>query len=320
PNDDGSQSNIEVPTADVEAKQRCRVFFGAETCEYKRTLQGAGLVFTNLMASDGYGVSATEIGGDRRTVAGGGAFPVGATAENPFKLTLPAFGTIEVTVRQPGPGGVLQPATGARVTIGTKSITTDTTGVAIAHNVALGNVAAYAVSFDGLFSVYSPVFTLASQTTPLKITLDLAASAGWPGHSAMTLTDADGSYKFQGIAVSSAGATNVSLTYYGPDDKTVGAAQGTALTVADVSTIKQVPPVTLDATPPTIVTFKPDDNSVNVSPDTTIVVAFSEPIAAGTVTNGNFRLQATDGSAQVNCALSSIIDPATGLFTVTMTP
>jgi len=341
PNDDGSQSNVEVPTADVEAKQRCRVFFGAETCEYKRTLQGAGLVFTNLMASDGYGVSATEIGGDRRTVAGGGAFPVGATAENPFKLTLPAFGTIEVTVRQPGPGGVLQPATGARVTIGTKSITTDTTGVAIAHNVALGNVAAYAVSFDGLFSVYSPVFTLASQTTPLKITLDLAASAGitgivnaetggpsvqtrvvagWPGHSAMTLTDADGSYKFQGIAVSSAGATNVSLTYYGPDDKTVGAAQGTALTVADVSTIKQVPPVTLDATPPTIVTFKPDDNSVNVSPDTTIVVAFSEPIAAGTVTNGNFRLQATDGSAQVNCALSSIIDPATGLFTVTMTP
>ena len=341
PNDDGSMSNIEVPTADVDVRQRCKTFFGAVSCEYTRTLQGNGLVFTNLFANEGYGVTATEIGGDRRVVSGGGAFPLGATADNPFKLKLPAFGTVEVTVRQPGPGGVMEPATGARVGVASKSITTDTTGVAIAHNVALGNVAAYAVSFDGLYSAYSPVFTLASQSTPLKITLDLAASAGikglvnaetggpsvqtrvvagWPGHSAMTLTDATGSFTFQGIAVSSAAPTVVGLTYYGPDDKTIGAAQSTSLTVADVSTIKDVPPVTLDATPPTVVTFKPDDNSINVTPDTQIVVAFSEPIAAGTITNANFRLQATDGSAQVTCGLNWIVDPATGLFTVTMTP
>jgi len=341
PNDDGSMSNIEVPTSDVDVRQRCKTFYGAVSCEYTRTLQGNGLVFTNLMASDGYGVTATEIGGDRRTVSGGGSFPLGATADNPFKLKLPAFGTVEVTVRQPGPGGVMQPATGARVGVSSKSITTDTSGVAIAHNVPLGDLTANAVSFDGLYSAYSPVFHLGSQSTPLKITLDLAASAGikglvnaetggpsvqtrvvagWPGHSEMTLTDATGAYKFQGIAVSSAGATNVSLTYYGPDDKTVGAAQVVSLTAADVSTIKDVPAVTLDATPPTIVTFKPDDNSINVTPDTQIVVAFSEPIAAATIHNGNFRLQATDGSAQVTCGLNWIVDPVTGLFTVTMTP
>jgi hypothetical protein len=339
PNDDGSMSNVEVPVSDVHVKQRCRPVIGGEICEYTRDLQGSGLVFTSLFASDAYSVGVHEVGGDARSTGGSGRFPVGATADNPFKLTLPAFGTVQVTVRQPGTGGVLQPAVGARVGVANQTVTTDATGVAVAHGIPLGDLSVNAVSFDGLFSAYSPTVHLGSQSTPLQVTLDLGAYAGvsgkviaelggpsvntrvvasWPGHSATLFTDATGAFKFQGIAVNTSGPTGVSLTYFGPDDTTVGAAQSVTLTSANASQVVAVPDVTLDATPPSVISVSPADNSVNVSPDSSILVVFSEPILPTTINNGNFQLIATDGTPQVQVSFATDIDPATGQMKVTM--
>src|SRR3954452_1331057 len=338
PKDDGSASNVEVPASDIHVKQRCRIWYGNEICEYTRDLQGSGLVFTSLFASDGYSVSAHEVGGDQRSVGGGGSFPVGATATNPFKLTLPAYGTVEITVRQPDAGGVMRAATGARVRVSTVPVTTDTNGVAVAHGIPLGDLSVGAVSFDGLFSAYSPTVHLGSQTVPLQVSLDLGADAGvsgyvnaelggpsfntrvvanFAGRQAMTFTDATGFYKFQGIAVANGQTTPVSLVYYGPDDRTVGASQSTTLGVADASQIRPLVTVTLDATPPEVVSISPQDNSINVSPDSNLVVVFTEPIAQNSISHSTFQLFPTDGSPAVNTTLVRDIDPVTHTCTVT---
>jgi hypothetical protein len=339
PNDNGSQSNVEVPLSDIHVKQRCRAVEGGEICEYTRDLQGKSVTFTSLFASDQYVVTAHEIGGDQRSIGGVGTFPVGSTAANPFNLTLPAFGTVEVTVKQPGAGGVLGPAAGARVYVRGVSINTDTNGLAVAHGIPLGDLSVGAVSFDGTFSAYSPTVNLGSQTVPLQVSLDLGAYAGvsgvvfaetggpsvatrvvagFPGRLATVYTDSTGAYKFQGIPVSTSGPTGVGLTYYGPDDTTVGFTQSASLTSSNASQIVKLPDATLDATPPTVLGFKPDDNSLNVSPDSNIVITFSESIAAGTIHNGNFVLSPTDGTPNVSVGFSRAIDPVTKACTITM--
>ncbi|HEX6640573.1 MAG TPA: Ig-like domain-containing protein, partial [Thermoanaerobaculia bacterium] len=74
----------------------------------------------------------------------------------------------------------------------------------------------------------------------------------------------------------------------------------------------------LDATSPQLEAILPADGSLNVSPDASISITFSEPLNAGTIHGGTFQLLDSD-SGPIACALTSrTLD--NGKFVVTMTP
>ncbi|HKR62553.1 MAG TPA: carboxypeptidase regulatory-like domain-containing protein, partial [Thermoanaerobaculia bacterium] len=333
PDDFGNKSAILAPPVRMEVIQRC--YEGADHvrhCDYERQLQGNPLQFPGLMENSGYGINIWEPGDDAPSIHLGGAFPTG-TASNPFTYVYPAYGEVRVTVTQGG-----APANGAKVTVsgGSPMVTvyTDSTGQAVVHNFRLGNVYIQASSIDGKFTGATST-TIQRQSVPATASIALGTYAGVTGYveaeaggpsvgtrvvanygsnTAEIRTDSNGRYTFLGVPTPAVGTTNVNLVFIGPDDTTIGGSTSRGVKGGDG--IVEAPSVKLDATAPQLETILPTDGATNVSPDTNIVITFSEPITG--IGTSTFQLVDADTGA-VNCALTSrVLD--NGKFAVTMTP
>lgn len=334
PDDTGANSGRLAGAFDVEVVQRC-----FPECTYRRALQGNPLVFPNLFVTDrwnapqGYSIALREIGGAARTMSFEGALPSG-NAANPLQLVYPAFGAIEVLVTQGG-----APAQGARVHLAqgrdTRTLSTDSGGKATASGLLLGNVSVQAVSLDGRFSGAAGA-TIARQSVPATVTIDLGAYAGvggnviaesggpsigtrvaasFAGRTLEMLTDGDGAYLFQGIPTSPAG-TLVTLSYVGPDGVTIGAQREARLNNDWASRVLVLGDVTLDATPPQLVSVTPADGSQNVSPDAPVRFVFSEAIDERDLIASNLQLVAADGSGAVPATITWAMQGQEMLVTV----
>ncbi|MGZ8778837.1 MAG: Ig-like domain-containing protein, partial [Thermoanaerobaculia bacterium] len=327
PDDFGNRSTVFAPPTRVSVHQRGD--------DYERELHGNPLQFPGLFEGDAYEIRIWQAGDQHPSIVLPGAFPTG-TAANPFVYVFPAFGEVRVTVTQDG-----GPAAGARVTIygtGTNvTVYTDDTGLAIARGVRLGNLNVQAQSLDQHFTG-SVGTTLQRQSVPATATITLGtytgvtgyveAEAGGPSigtrviasygaHVGEIRTDANGRYTFLGIPAPPSGSLRVNLTFVGPDDVTVGAYGSKDVKAGDG--IVEAASVRLDATQPLIESILPEDGAVDVSPDASITIAFSEPLNPVTLIPGNLQLVAADGSGAVTCSITSRhLDG--GKFAVVMKP
>ena len=330
PDDFGNRSEVLAPPLRAEAVQRCyRDLAGARHCEYERQAQGNPIAFENAFEQAGYGVNLWQPGDSSPSISLGGSFPKGS-ASDPLIYVYPAYGEVRVNVTQGG-----APANGAKVVLhgAGKSFTvyTDLTGQVIVRGVRLGGVYVQAESIDGKFTGTASV-TLQRQSVPVTASIALGTYAGVTGtveaeaggpsigtrvvatfanQTAEARTDGDGRYTFLGIPTQGSGATIVNLVFIGPDDATVGGSTSRSLQAGDG--VVQAPHVKLDATAPQIAGILPADGAIDVSPDASITITFSEPVRAATILPQHFQLIDTDGGA-VSCALAS------SGSTVTMTP
>jgi hypothetical protein len=335
PNDTGGNSGVLAPPVTAEVTQRCWTVNYARQCDYLRELQGNPLVFTSALKNVGWGIGITEIGGQQRTAGIGGSFPYG-TQSNPATYVWPAYGDVNVTVTQAG-----AVAAGAKVSIsgGGKTVTvyTDSAGLATARGLQL-NTGIYiqATSVDGRFTG-SASTTIQRTSQPASASIALGSYAGVTGRvfsevdgspsvgtlvfayfgssTAQMRTDGEGRYTILGIPTVGTSGTTVNLTFIGPDDTTVGGYR--SKTVFATSGVATVDDIRLDATAPQLDSIVPADGSMNVSPDTSIAITFSEPLATGTIHNGTFQLLDADGaSTSKNISWQTL---ANGKFVVTLT-
>ncbi|HVR44514.1 MAG TPA: Ig-like domain-containing protein [Thermoanaerobaculia bacterium] len=337
PADDGSDSGTLAPDLAVEVRQRCIRILGADQCDVQQSLQGSNpVVVTGMLRSGSYSVSIREIGGRQRTVGATRSFPEGDAA-HPLRFVLPAFGSVRVTVSQGG-----MPAAGARVRVSSAGAAVeaiaDASGVATLSGLLLGSLSIQATSLDGAFSGSGNV-ALTSQSIAAAAAIELGAWAGvagfveaeeggasigtrvaasFTGRTLEVATDADGRYRIQGIPTSASG-TAVDLIYAGPDGSTIGARQSAVLGNDAASTVVELPPVRLDATPPRLLVFTPPDGAAEVSPDSVIRFTFSEPVRADQIDNAHFRLIPADSSASLATGFATSSN-ADGTFVVTMIP
>jgi hypothetical protein len=313
PNDTGGNSGVLAPPVTLEMTQRCWYVYGERHCDYLRELQGNPLTFTSALKNAGYGLHMTEIGGLQRTVDLGGSFPTG-TQSNPYTYVWPAYGDVVVTITQAGVR-----AAGAKVTVygPGKSVVvyTDSNGEAVARGLQLNSsIYIQATSVDGRFNG-STSTTIARSSQPATASIALGSYAGVTGRvfaevdggpsvgtlvvayfgnsTAQIRTDGEGRYTILGIPTSGTGGTTVNLTFIGPDDTTVGGYRSKVVFAADG--VAAVADIRLDATAPILETIQPADGSLNVSPDTSITVTFSEPLNTGTVHGNSFQLLDADG-------------------------
>ncbi len=335
PNDTGGNSGVLAPPVTAEATQRCWYVNFARQCDYLRELQGNPLVFTSALKNVGWSIGITEIGGQQRTAGIGGSFPYG-TQTNPATYVWPAYGDVNVTVTQAG-----VPASGARVTVngGNKGVTvyTDSAGLATARGFQL-NTGIYiqATSVDGKFNGAAST-TIQRTSQPASASIALGSFAGVTGrvfseldgspsvgtlvfayfgsNTAQMRTDGEGRYTILGIPTVGTTGTVVNLTFIGPDDNTVGGYR--SKTVFATSGTATVDDIRLDATAPQLESIVPADGSMNVSPDTSIAITFSEPLNTGTIHNNTFQLLDADGvTTGKNITWQTL---ANGKFVVTLT-
>ncbi|HEX7708969.1 MAG TPA: discoidin domain-containing protein [Thermoanaerobaculia bacterium] len=335
PDDTGGNSGVLAPPANVEVTQRCSISLGVRSCDYQRLLQGSSLQFPGAFEGSPFEIKISEIGGQQRNATIDGTYPQG-TASSPVAYVWPAYGDVHVTVTQAD-----GPASGAKVTVsgGGRSVNvyTDSAGLAVAQGFRLGGVSIQAQSFDGRFSGTASA-TIQRQSIPATATIALGTYAGvtglveaegggpsvgtrviatFSGIASEVRTDGSGRYTFIGIPVPPTGSTTVQLTFVGPDDSTVGG--GLAKIVTSADTLATVATVRLDATPPRLESIVPLDGSTSVSPDSSVIITFSETIKASTITTTNFKWFAADGSGSVafTFATASLAD---GRFVVRMIP
>jgi hypothetical protein len=335
PSDTGSSSGILAPPVTVEVTQRCTFNFNERHCDYLRELQGNPVVFSNMFKNSGYGVTIKEIGGLQRVAGLGGTFPAG-TQSNPLTYTWPAYGDVNVTVTQAG-----VPAAGAKVTVSGSNtnvtVYTDSAGQATARGLQLGGVYVQATSVDGRFNG-STSTAIQRSSVPATASIALGSYAGvtgrvfteadgspsvgtivvafFGGNTAQIRTDAEGRYTILGIPTTGTNGTGVNLTFIGPDDTTVGGYR--SKTVFANSGVANVDDIRLDATAPTLESILPADGALAVSPDTNIVITFSETLNTNTIHSGTFQLVDADGATVgTNITWQSL---ANGKFAVTMTP
>ncbi|MDQ3281070.1 MAG: Ig-like domain-containing protein, partial [Acidobacteriota bacterium] len=335
PDDTGANSGVLAPPQRVEAVQRCYEDLNhVRHCDYERELQGNPVDFPNMFQRSGYGVGIFLAEDGKASIGLGGSFPAGSTSGN-ISYVYPAYGDVIVRVTQGG-----QPASGAKVLVSgaNKSFTayTDPTGMVTVRGVRLGGVGVSAISLDEKFSGGASA-TLLRQSVPVTVDIALGSYAAitgavdaefggpsvgtlvkavYDGHAAEVRTDETGHYTLGGIPIQGTSGTNIALTFVGPDDKTVGG--GITFLVPAGKTLAEVPTVKLDATPPVLESIVPVDGARDVSPDTAIVITFSEPLALSTVNPNTFRLIGTDGAGGVQINLKSET-LANGKFAVTMT-
>jgi hypothetical protein len=142
-----------------------------------------------------------------------------------------------------------------------------------------------------------------SSPVPIIANTTYIASYSWPG----------GYYPYQANAFSSAGITNVPLTalqsgidgpngvYNGIPGQFPTDGNG-ANYFADVIFVTSL----VDTTPPTIVNRTPAPGALDIDPGTNVVVSFSEPMDAATITDATFSLRA-DGEISVVPAVVSYL-------------
>ncbi|HUP60265.1 MAG TPA: carboxypeptidase regulatory-like domain-containing protein [Thermoanaerobaculia bacterium] len=335
PNDTGGAGEL-APLVEVTVWQG-NLIYGP--VPYYRGQQGNPVVFRKMLAGMGYGIEVRELGGEQRVVRTGGGFGGALTKEH--HVTLPTSGTVEVRVVDAA-GVAVQDA---KVNInssglGTRTMYTPASGSVTLPGVPFGWVSASATK--GNVSA-SGGGSLASRSQTLVIPLNLGSNATVEGgvdaeigdgspsvatrvllnvttslSSAIrleTLTDSAGNYRFTGIPI---GNTTLTLTFYGPDDTTIGATR--TVPVANGTTgVITIPRVRIDATPPRVLSIDPPANATSVSPSTAITIVFSEQIASGYLNTGWFQLIATDNSSFVNSAIEPSVRPD-GTFIVRLIP
>jgi hypothetical protein len=302
PDDHGDSSGVLAPFVDISVHQGF----------YSRELQSAGEIksFPKMFPGQGYSIDVKELGGGERTMHAGGVLPAaGDTVSLVFKTT----GSVWVQVSAPQSSVV----EGSRVSVsaGGRGITVycDASGLVKLNDLPLGPVSVQVVS--GALSA-SGSGDLSSHTVPLVIPVTLGSLASIDGYvdaevsgvsagtrvvadvsstsgfvRLETRTDGTGAFSFSGIPVS---GTHVTMTYYGPDDVTVGAALPNVEIPAGTTGTFHMKRVRLDATPPTVIALFPSNNANSVAPNAQVLVTFSEPLDPSSVTAGNFVLRATD--------------------------
>jgi hypothetical protein len=333
PNDSGHSSGVRVPLATLDVSQFCRyVDSGGRVCGWLRSDQGNSFRVRGLVGSAEYEFAVREIGGERRTVAHSGRFPKGS-ATDPWSVVLPAFGRVEVFVKQGA-----SPAANARVSVSSHGSSrlayTDSNGFAILSDVPLGmgkSLFVQAASADGRFSA-SATAQLESQSVPATVSLTLGEYASVEGYveaeeggpsagsrvetitsagSVHVLTDSEGRYRFGGIVP----PTTISLVYLGPDGVSIGARQTVPVAAAGVVT---APPVKLDLTPPRVEGFYPEDGASMVSPDTAPSIFFSEPVHESTLSG--IRLRLADGTPVAVVPTQTLNHDGTATVTLNLPP
>jgi hypothetical protein len=321
PDDHGNSSGIFVPLADVQMIQ------GHNFISYSREQQAAGapVSFPKMRTNEDYHITVSEFGGQERKLTAAGLIPAGATQVD-VPLVLAATGSIHVQVTADDP--LLIP--NAFVVInGPRPTTffTNASGVADLTDMPLGDYSILVTS-QNLGATASG--KLLSRTTPLSLSVRLGSRAAINGYvdaefggvsvgtrvvadvtsSASssihleTRTDAAGHYVFNGLPVAS---THIDLTFYGPDDSTIGAALRN-VTIADGTTGSVLMTrVKLDATKPVIVSIFPANNANSVAPNAQVLVTFSEQLSDSSVIPGAFQLIATDNAATVSTTVQQMI-------------
>jgi len=330
PNDTGG-AGVLAPLVNVKVTQT----------NYSRELQGNNLDFKKMFSGQGYHVVVTELGGLNRVIETGGSFNGALTGS--VSVTFATSGSVQVTVLD----SQNLPVPNASVTIsgGNRSATlfTGLTGVVSLDGFPLNvDIAAQAVKDNKAASAGGRI---TSASTPLSLTLNLGATTsifgfvdaedgvGLPSVGTRVLatvssrlltstvhletrTDANGRYQFNAIPV---GSTVVSLGMIGPDDVTTGAVIN-GYNIADgTTTAVELPRVKLDATPPRVVNLDPANNANNVSPNSDVVVTFSEQIAPQYLNTDWFQLTSTDDNVRVNATLSPTLG-ADGTYIVHIIP
>ncbi|HUJ13824.1 MAG TPA: Ig-like domain-containing protein, partial [Thermoanaerobaculia bacterium] len=316
--DDSGNAGVLAPAVDVKVTQ------GATP--YSRELQGNDLTFAKLFARFGYHIDAKELGGEERVIHYDGAF-----AQNSYSgdvaLVFPTSGSVQVHVTADDPSLIAS----ARVSISggskTATIFSDAAGNASASGFPLGPISIQVTSSNLSASATG---MLLSHASPLDVTVRLGdrasvdgfVDAEYGGPSAGTRvfvdvtsgaltggsmrldtrTDDSGHYVFAGIPVS---GTRVKLTMFAPDDITIGAVipdqplpDGTTGTIT-------MPRVRIDATQPRVVGIDPPNNANSVSPNTNIIITFSEPLASAFVSPSYFQVVSTDDNRAADAAVSS---------------
>ncbi|MFL6246089.1 MAG: Ig-like domain-containing protein [Thermoanaerobaculia bacterium] len=328
PTDSGAQGEP-APLIDVLVEAR----------DYYRGLQGNNLDFKRMITRYGFNVTIKEIGGEyREVVLRGLTFAAGQTHKD-IAVTFPSAGTVSVRVV----GGADEAISDAKVNINGRTLYTPANGVVTLTGVAFGEV--FVQASKGTVAA-SASGTLQSRSVPLAFELKLGSSAtvrGYveaeggqglpsvgtrvlmtasssiiPGGSTRfeTMTGADGFFTFTGVPVST---TRVTVKYYGPDDTTIGRELVNHLIPNGTTGVYTLPPATLDATPPRVLSIDPPANATNVSPGGAITVVFSESISTATLNNNFVDLIATDNSQDVQLAFVGSAQPD-GRYIVRMTP
>ncbi|MFL6248500.1 MAG: Ig-like domain-containing protein, partial [Thermoanaerobaculia bacterium] len=329
PNDTGGAGQL-APLVDVLVKQT----------DYVREAQGNNLDFRKMLPRYGFEVVVKELGGENREVKVHGGF--GNTLHQDVVVIFPSHGSVEVKVVD----GLSKPVADARVSINGQVLFTPADGIVRLTGVPFGWVSVNATK--GNVSA-SGGANLASRTETLLFTLGLGNNATAEGYVEAegaaaapsvgtrvlmvvssnlinggtmrleTLTDAAGQYRFTGIPI---GNTTLTLSFYGPDDTTVGDTAFVNVPNGTTGTIA-IPPAKLDATPPVVLDLQPPANSTNVSPSADIVVTFSEALDGAFLTaaqvNNWFQLIATDTGAKVTLSATPSLRPD-GTYVVTLTP
>ncbi|MDQ6799844.1 MAG: Ig-like domain-containing protein, partial [Acidobacteriota bacterium] len=328
--DDAGNAGALAPIADVKVSQG--------GTPYVRELQGNNLTFAKMFSRFGYHIEAKEMGGEERSVRYDGTFAAGAP-DGQVVLVFPTSGTVRVQVTADDPALIAN----ARVTINSRdkgaTLFTDAAGNAAASGLALGPISVQVTSASLSASANG---TLQSHATPLVLTVKLGNRASVDGYvdaeeggpssgtrvfievsSALlsgllrldTRTDANGHFVFAGIPISN---TRVTLTMLGPDDATTGAIIRDQLLPDSATGIVSMPRVKLDATRPRVVSIDPPNNANSVSPNTNVIVTFSEPLSAAFVAPSFIQLVATDTNTQAAATVTSEV--VSGQFRIRVTP
>ncbi len=306
---------------------------------YYRGQQGNPVTFRKLLRGRDYGVEVRELGGEGRVVRSGGNFSTSNLTQE-HAIVFPTTGAVEVRVVD----AAGQPVADAKVDIfanfGTRTMYTPASGVVTLPGVPFGWITAQA-SKGNVTASGGGALQSRSQTLVIPLNLGTNASVeggvdaelgfGQPSANTRvlmtvttrlssplrleTLTDAAGNYRFTGIPV---GGTTLTLTFYGPDDTTIGATR--VVSVADGTTgVIAIPRVKIDATPPRVLSIDPPANATSVSPSTVVTVTFSEQIASEYLNRNWFSLLATDDGSFVQSSIEPSVRPD-GTFIIKIVP
>jgi hypothetical protein len=318
PNDSGGNSGVLAPNVNIDVAQN------APGGKYARSSQTNGAQFAGLVRKIGFQVDVQELGGLSRSYTAGDVFGDTVAAKE-IDIVLAATGSVIVHVQQGSPA-VDAPNVQVTASSGGASSSgfTDSSGRVTLTRLPLGpNVSIQAKTLGSQPLTGSTSVALTSQSQAANATILLGsygsvtgkviaegggASAGtrvfvsYNGIQLETRTDFTGTYLFQGIVTGLSGTT-VALTYIGPDDNTVGAAQ--SVFVPNGGGVVSAPDVTLDSTPPRLTAIFPAENATKVAPDTQLKFTFSRAVRDDQLHSGFFKLFDVGAGTQLTLTLAS---------------
>jgi hypothetical protein len=318
PNDSGQSSGILAPLVSIDVTQNSAG--GA----YLRSSQTNGATFPGMVRGAGFRAAIHELGGLNRMAFVDATFaPTESTKE--VRVVFSATGSVVVNVLKSSPPvpapNVLVDASSGGVSV---SGYTDANGTVTLSNLPLGTVSMQASTLGILPLTAAGSVVLQSQSVAPQLTLQIGSYSGIEGlvnaeeggpssgtrviavYNGITLetrTDATGKYLFQGIATTTGGVT-VNLIYLGPDDQTIGATQ--SLTVPNGAGTVTASTVTLDSTPPRILSIFPADGALKVAPDSQLKITFSRSMNTSQLSSGYVHLYDAGLNVEVMLSLLTV--------------